>query len=110
MGEIRPNDSGFSSMGESESKITSSTAEIENQGIGAVKDGSQKFCGAGAPKAIELQGKKVVEQIIARGDLRKHFTDFLGSIGFSGRAFGARSLHRCGSLSHGFLAKAFRSP
>jgi hypothetical protein len=110
MGEIRPDDSGFSSMGQSESKITCSTTEIENEGIGVAKDGSQKFCGAGTPKAIELQRKKVVEQIVARGDLREHFTDFVGSIGFSGRTFGARSLHRCGSLSHGFLAKAFRSP
>jgi hypothetical protein len=110
MGEIRPDDLGFSRMCESESEIAGSAAEIEDEGVGPLENGPQTLRGAGAPEAIELQGKKMVEQIVARGDLRKHFANFAGSIGFCGRPFGASSLHRRGGLNHGFLAKACYLP
>jgi hypothetical protein len=55
MGEIRSDDASFSGTRESESEITGSTAEIEDQSIGAVENGMQKRGGACTPQAVELQ-------------------------------------------------------
>jgi hypothetical protein len=105
MGEIRTDDSGFPGMRESQSEIAGSAAEIEDEGLGPFENGPQTLRGAGAPKAIELQGKKMAEQIVARGNLRKHFADSIRSIGFGNRAFGASPLDGRGEISHGALAK-----
>src|SRR5258708_24894539 len=61
MCEIGTDDAGFSGTRESESEITGSAAEIENKNAGAVEDGLQTSSGAGAPEAIELQRKEMVE-------------------------------------------------
>src|SRR6266571_7847368 len=106
MGEIRADDADPSGARESESEVTGSTAEIEGESIGAAEDGLQMPGGACAPKAIELQRQKMIEQIVSRSDLRKHFADFVRGIGFGNRTFGARALNWCGRLRHGGLAKA----
>ena len=106
MGEIRADDAGLSGSRESESEIAGSAAEIEDERIGPVENGLQTPGGAGTPEAIELQRQEMVEQIVARGDLRKHFADFVRSVRLANGAFGPGSIGRCGSLSHGALAKA----
>src|SRR5713101_9948346 len=106
MGKIRANDAGFSGTRKSEGEITGSTAEIENQRIGAVEDGLQTPCGARAPETIELQRQEMIEQIVSRRDLGEHLAAFFRSVGFGNRALGARSVDRRGGLSHGALAKA----
>jgi hypothetical protein len=108
VGEIRPDNSGFSSMCESKSKIPGSAAEIENEGIGTVENGFQSPRSARAPEPIELQRKNMIEQIVARGDLREHLANFIGSIGFCDGTFGASPLDGRGDVSHGALAKACR--
>src|ERR1700687_6522428 len=100
MGEIGADDAGFSSARESESEVTGSAAEIEDKSIGPMENGMQKSGGAGAPEPVELQRQEMVEQIVARGDLREHFADFIRSVGFGNGAFGARSLDRRWRLSH----------
>src|SRR5712664_2590389 len=55
MGKIRADDTSISGTRESESEITGSTAEIEDQSIGPVENGMQKRGRACAPKPIELQ-------------------------------------------------------
>ena len=106
MGKVRPDDSSFPGMRESESEIAGSAAEIQDKGIGTVEDEFQSPRCARAPEAIELQRKKMIEQIVARGDLREHFANFAGSIGFADGAFWASSLDGRGDVSHGALSKA----
>ena len=77
MSEIRADDAGLTGAHESESKIPGSAAEIEDKCFRTVQDSSQTFGRTGAPEAIELQRQEVVDQIIARGDLREHFADFV---------------------------------
>jgi hypothetical protein len=107
MGEIRANDAAFSGPHERESKIASSAAEIEAQSTGPVEDTLHAPGSARAPQAIELQRQQVVEQIVPRGDLRKHGADFIRSVGLGNSALGTGSLDRCGGLSHGAFAIAW---
>src|SRR5258707_612064 len=106
MGEIDADDAGFSGARESESEITGSAAEIEDQSIGPIENGMQKSGGAGAPEPVELQRQKMVGQVVARRDLLNHFGDFFRSVALGNSPLGPCSLARCGGLSHGALAKA----
>ena len=110
MGEIGADDAGFSGARESESEVTGSAAEIKDKSIGPIENGMQKSGGARAPEPIELQRQEMVEQIVARGDLRKHFANFAGSIGVGDSAIGTGSLDRCGGFNHGAFVKACYSP
>src|ERR1700682_5002327 len=103
MGEIGADDAGFSSARESESEVTGSAAEIEDKSIGPIENGMQMSGGAGAPEPVELQGQEMVEQIVARRDLREHFADLFRSVAFGNGALWARSLDGRGGLSHGAL-------
>src|SRR5690349_22175953 len=40
-----------------------------------------------APETIQLKRKQMVQQIVARSDLGKHFADFFGGFHFGGGAF-----------------------
>ena len=100
MDEIRADDASFSGTRESKAKVAGSTAEIEDQGIGPIEDGLQTRSGARSPEPIELQRQEMVEQIVARGDLRKHLADFFCSVRLGDGALGPGSLDRCGDLSH----------
>ena len=110
MGKIRADDARFASARESESEVTGSAAEIEDKGIGPVENGIQKSGGAGPPEPIELQGQQMVEQIVARCDLREHFADPFRSVRLGDGTFGPGSLDLSGGLSHDALAKVCCSP
>ncbi len=59
-----------------------------------------------APEAIELQRKEVIEQVVARGDLREHLADFAGGVGFGVGAFWLSAFCGGGGVSgHGWKLK-----
>src|SRR6266852_1301249 len=88
-------------------QVARSTTKIEYLSLPVEKDWSKKLCSAGAPEAVELKRQKMIEQVVARRNLREHFPYFFGSIGFGNGAFGACSLSRRGGLSHGGLVNAW---
>jgi hypothetical protein len=53
-----------------------------------------------------LQRQEMVSQIGAPGPRRKHSSDLVRSVRLANGAFRPGSIGRCGSLSHGALAKA----
>ena len=57
MGEVGTDNACFSGAGESKSEVACSTAQIKDESIGPCEYGPQALGGAGAPEAIELQGK-----------------------------------------------------
>jgi hypothetical protein len=61
---------------------------------------AEEFGGAFAPNAIKLKGKEMVEEVVARGDLREHFADFAGGVRFGLDALRASALCGGGSVSH----------
>src|SRR6266700_2133683 len=87
-----------------------STTEIKHAGLPVKKDRPKTLCSARAPEAIELQGKKMVQEIVSRGDLREHFADFSRGVGFRDGAFGAGSLDRSAYFSHDALPNGFHLP
>src|SRR6266850_1443670 len=98
--KIRADDAGFSGTSEGEGEISRSTAEIKNERIGATENGMETFCCARAPKAIELQRKEMIQQVVTRSDTREHLAHFCGGVRFGDGTFGTSSLHRCGKFRH----------
>src|SRR6267154_858438 len=82
-------------------QVARSTTKIEYLSLPVEKERSKKLCSAGAPEAVELKRQKMIEQVVARRNLREHFSHFFRSIAFGNCAFGACSLSRRGGLSHG---------
>ena len=103
--KVRSDDTGFPGTSKGNRQIASSAAKIEDESFRAIKNGPQKPGGARAPKPIELQRKKMIEQIVARCNLREHFADFARSVSFGNGALGHCSLDRCGNFSHGALVR-----
>ena len=100
MSEIGAKDAGFCFMPEGEGKIAGTAAKIENYGISALKDGAEVPCCASAPEAIQFERQEMVQQIVARRDLREHLADFFGRVRFIDSAFGAGSFHRRDNFTH----------
>src|SRR5712692_8106409 len=73
-------------------QIASSTTKIEHKRFAVKKNRPQMLCSEGAPEAIELQRQEMVQQVVARRNLRKHLPHSLGSIGFGNGDLSARSL------------------
>ena len=69
-------------------RFAGAAAEVEDDGVFALQDWTQKLGGAGAPEAVELEREDVVEGVVAGGDLGEHFADFAGGVGFGLGAFG----------------------
>src|SRR6266403_1612161 len=88
-------------------QVARSTTKIEYLSLPVEKDRSKKLCSPGAPEAVELKRQKMIEQVVARRNLREHFPHFFGSIGFGNGALGPSSLDRRGGLSHGGLVNAW---
>src|SRR5216683_6596542 len=63
-------------------QVARSTTKIEYLSLPVEKDRSKKLCSAGAPEAVELKRQKMIEQVVARGNLREHFANFARSVGF----------------------------
>ncbi len=83
-----------------ERKITSATAKIEHPCIPSLHDWPQAPRSPGAPHAIQLQGQQMIQEIVARCDLREHRADFSRSVRFGLRAFWASPLRGRGRFSH----------
>ena len=91
VGEIGANDPRGAGFAEGESEIAGAAAEIEDERVGALQDETEESCGAGAPEAVEIDRKDVVERVVGGRDAGKHFADFLGGVGFRSGAGGTRA-------------------
>jgi hypothetical protein len=91
MSEIGAQDAGWGVASEREGEVASATAEVEDESVGPIEDGAKAASDACAPESVELHGEDVVEQVVARGDLREHFADFAAGLGFVRGALGSRA-------------------
>jgi hypothetical protein len=91
MSEIGAQDAGLGVASEREGEVASATAEVEDESVGPIEDGAKAASDACAPESVQLHGEDVVEQIVARGDLREHFADFAAGLGFARGALGLRA-------------------
>src|SRR5580704_3758679 len=106
MGEIRAIDARLPFPGEGERQVACAAAEIEHCGSGVLKSGVELARDSLAPEAIELQREKMIEQVVARRDLREHFADFARGVGFVCGAFGLGAFSGGGWVSeHGWGLK-----
>src|SRR5689334_21104838 len=87
-------------MSEGERKIARSAAKIQNQSIRALKDRAEMLCRARAPETVQFERQKMVQQIVARSDLRDHLAEFFGGFRFGGDAFRPGTFHRRGDFIH----------
>jgi len=60
----------------------------------------EAFCCARAPKAIELQRKEMIQQVVTRSNAREHLAYFPGGVRFGDGTFGTSSLYWCGKFRH----------
>src|SRR5271155_5920391 len=102
MGEIRAVDAGLPFPGEGEGQVACAAAEIEDFGFGACKNGPQMTGNSFAPEAIELEREEMVQEVIARGDLREHFADFARGVGFVCGTFGLSAFGGDGGVTPHF--------
>jgi len=68
--------------------------------MGAAENGPETFCCARAPKAVELQREKMIQQVVTRSNAREHLAYFRGGVRFADGTFGTSSLHRRGKFRH----------
>jgi hypothetical protein len=100
MRKIRADNAGLTGAAEIEREIARAAAEIENDGAGALEDGEKEARRSPAPEAIDLEGEKMIEEVVARSDLAEHFADFARGVGFGVGAIGA------GAWGGGFYVRA----
>src|ERR1700683_4870186 len=55
--------------------IASTTAEIQNPGVGLAEDLCERACGAAPPQAIHVKRQHVIKQVYAGSDRREHLSD-----------------------------------
>ena len=87
--KVRADNVRFAAIAKGESEIAGAAAEVEDESVRAREDGAEKFGSAGAPEAVEIDGKNVVERVVGGRDAREHFADFLRGVGFGSRALRA---------------------
>ena len=100
MSEVGAENASFSNAGKGKREIARSAAKIQNQGIAALKDGTKALGCARAPEAIQFERQKMIQQIVARRDLREHFTDLCGSVRLAHSAIGPGPLQRGRDFAH----------
>jgi len=89
VGKVGADDFGGATRAQGESKVAGAAAQVEDDSVFALKNGAEEFGGAGAPEAVDIDGKDVVEGIVSGGDVGEHRADFLRGVGFGESAFGA---------------------
>ena len=103
--KVEAHDARFGRFAEGESEIARAAAKIEDQSVGALQYWAENAGRSFAPEAIELAREQMVEEVVARRDLRKHFADFARSVRFGRGALRARANGRGRSrscyISHG---------
>jgi hypothetical protein len=57
---------------QSQRHVSGTAAGIENGGLGLRKNGVEATCGAAPPEAVDVAGKDMIQQIVARGDAVEH--------------------------------------
>jgi hypothetical protein len=96
----------FVSSGDGDGQVSRATTQVEDTSVATFENRAEEFGGASAPEAIELKGKEMVEEVVARGDLREHFADFAGSVRFGLDALWTSALCGGGGVSHGVCLEA----
>src|SRR4029077_1888417 len=98
--EIRTDNTSLASLRERKREIAGATAEIQDHGVRSIENRAQAPRSPRAPPAIELSRQQMVEQIVARRDLREHLADLAGGVRFGLRAFRKRALSGVSHFSH----------
>lgn len=75
MSEVSAKEGGTRSPGaskKSEGHVAGPAAEVEDGGIGTREDMGETACGAPPPESVDVEGKDVIEEIVARRDRAEH--------------------------------------
>jgi hypothetical protein len=82
MGEVGAEDSRATRAAQGSSEVTRAATQVEGAGVFFREDAAKTTGHAAPPEAVHVEGEKMVQEIVARRDSRKHFADVLRRLAF----------------------------
>ena len=76
--EVRPDNPGDTACPHSKRQISSSTTKVETKSLRLSQGLFQLLDSLSAPDPVNVQGKQMIEKIVAMSNRREHLTDFGG--------------------------------